>query len=481
MSETFLRIKKRVGREALYKSLALGLAVALLICGILLLLSKRLLALPLPLLLVPGPLLGVITFVISYLLLRKSDRRLARYLDRTYRLNEAVETMVAFRDAEGALLPLQRQQAEEALQALPPPSSPLKRFWRSAVALVLSAGLMVGAVLVPVKSTEPPTVDTPFAISGFQMGALRQLIDEVKAAGDITPSAREEIVASLEALYTALQSITTEFRMKSEVIATIVSVDLIIENANTFKLVAVALDEGREADAKSLAKSLLALNGIAFGEDLTPLREHFRGAEAASALSALAADMTASLAAAAEEHPRLAQDPLYLGFSAFTASLAAAAADGSDNENTVAALVDKAFAEARDDLGSAISTQYANKTVCLRVAAKLAEIFGIPEAEIPPLLVNTLPTLSTDGEGAGDDEDENENAGGYGEGNELFGSNDTIYHPFGEDGAAYVPYGDAYSYYHKKIEDLLASGGLDDTTKQQLIDYFARLSNGSQT
>lgn len=480
MSETFLRIKKSAGREALYKSLALGLAVAMLLCGLLLLLNKLALPLPLPLLLIPGLLAGIAVFSVSYLLLKKSDKRLARHLDRTYHLNEAVETMIAFRDAEGELLPLQRQQAEEALRALSPPKSPLKHFWRSAAALLVSAAVLIGAVALPTKSAEEPSEDTPFAISSFQLGALRQLIDEVKATEAMTPSARVEITAELERLYTTLQSVTTQFRMKSEVIATIVSVDMLIENVNTFKLLAVALDEGMHDDAKALAASLIALNGICFGEDLVPLREHYRGAEATIALGALATDLTASLTAVVEEYARLAQDPLYLGLSQFAADLSAAAADQSGNENTVSALVDKAFAEAGDDVGCELSTQYANKTICLRVVDKLAEIFHIPEAEIPPLLVNTVPTLSTDQSGEGDEEDENENAGGYGEGNELFGSNDTIYHPFGENGAAHVPYGDAYGYYHRRIEDLLQYGNLDETTKQQLIDYFARLSDGSK-
>lgn len=480
MSETFLRIKKSAWREALYKSLALGLAVAMLLCGLLLLLSKLAKPLPLPLLLTSGLLAGVAAFVISYFLLKKSDKRLARYLDRTYHLHEAVETMVTFRDAEGDLLPLQRQQAEEALRALPPPESPFKRFWRSATALLISAAILVGAVVLPAKSAEEPSVDVPFSISSFQLGALRQLIDEVKATEAMTSSAREDVATELERLYTTLQTVTTQFRMKSEVVATIVSVDMVIEAVNTFKLLAVALDNGTHDDAKALAVSLIALNGIGFGEDLVPLREHYRGAEAATALNALATDLAASLTAASKEYPRLAQDPLYLGLSQLAADLSAAAADRSGNENTLAALVDKAFAEAGDDVGRVLSTQYANKTVCLRVIDKLVEIFRIPEAELPALLVNTVPTLSTDQSGEGDEKDENENAGGYGEGNELFGSNDTIFHPFGEEGAGYTTYGDAYGYYYPRIEDLLRYGNLDETTKQQLIDYFARLSDGSK-
>jgi hypothetical protein len=210
------------------------------------------------------------------------------------------------------------------------------------------------------------------------------------------------------------------------------------------------------------------------------MREHYRGTDAVSAAGVLAADLDAVLDKILNDNAKLSSDPLYLSLAEFAAALSVAAADTSGNENTVAALLDKAFSKAADAVGVALSTQYANKTAGLRVLTKLPEIFGIPASELPPLLIEALPTLTNGGTGSGDEKDENEEGGGYGGGNELFGSNDTIYHPFGENGAGYVPYGEAYAYYYEAIEELLLSGTLDEATQKKIIDYFARLSNGTK-
>jgi hypothetical protein len=106
-------------------------------------------------------------------------------------------------------------------------------------------------------------------------------------------------------------------------------------------------------------------------------------------------------------------------------------------------------------------------------------LFEIEKDMLPKLLGDTVPTLvdgSDDSDGGSEDGGA---SGGYGEGNELYGSNDTIYDPFGKDGAGHKLYGDVFDDYYKKIVDLLSDESLSEETRQAIAEYFKRLSDGS--
>ena len=51
---------------------------------------------------------------------------------------------------------------------------------------------------------------------------------------------------------------------------------------------------------------------------------------------------------------------------------------------------------------------------------------------------------------------------------------------FREEGSGYVKYGEVFSEYYLKVEELLLNGNLSEETKKLLIDYFRKLSDGSK-
>ena len=480
MSETFKRIQRRTLCDAVVKSILLGISAGALVIGCFLLIVKLLEKQLSPVYYaVFGAGALLVVTVIAFLLMRKKETALAQSLDEKYALREKVATMVAFQTEDSDMVRLQREQTESVLQSLPVKQPIVKRFGVCALIFVLTCAIMVTGIVIPAKTTEvPPTPETPFEISQWQLGALELLIEEVRYA-DVDENMKNEMVTELERLLSVLKDTKTQRKMRDEVVASIVAVDLIAENTNTYKKICVALDGGENPELKKIAAAVLALSGIGFGERIADIREVFTGEQYKKQLEAFSAEGNALLPNAKVA----AEDALYSALSQYFVDMAMiyGYTNEETNENAIQALIDKAFSAASDSVGSALSAQYANKTLRDRVIEKLIEIFAIPPEEIPELLGDILPKLSNAAEDESGKDNESENTGGYGSGENKFGSNDIIYHPFGEGGGAYIEYGEALDEYYKKIEELLLDGNLSEETKKIIIDYFARLSNGTKT
>ena len=155
--------------------------------------------------------------------------------------------------------------------------------------------------------------------------------------------------------------------------------------------------------------------------------------------------------------------------------------DLTKSEEEAGKTIDGAFENAANAIGKELDRQYANKAGRDLVKERLMQIFNISNDKLPILPGDSEPRL-LDGESGGDTSDKDkDNGGGLGDGNELFGSNDVIYDPYGEMGGGYVSYGEAYSEYYKKVEELFINGNLDEETIAQISKYFGVLSNGAKT
>lgn len=477
MCDTFKKIQRKILYDTIVKSILLGLSAGALVAGCLLLASKLLeKQLALPSYIAFGFGAFAIVTAVAFLLMHKKETQLAQRLDEKYSLREKVATMVAFQSDTSDMAALQREQTENILQKLPIKQSVCKRFGVCALIFVLTCAIMVTGIVIPAKTTEvAPVPEIPFQISQWQLGALELLIEEVKCA-DVDAGMKNEFVTELQRLLAVLKETKTQRKMRDEVIASIVAVDLIAENTNTYKKICIALDGGENPELKKVAAAVLALNGIGFSERLGEFRDVFTGDHCMIQVNAFSAEANTLLPNAGVP----TDNALYTALAGYFADMTAISTSGETNQNAIQAQLDKAFSSAADNVGTALSAQYANKSLRDRVISKLIEIFQIPPEEIPSLLGDILPKLSDAGAADDSKDNESENTGGYGSGENLFGSNDIIYHPFGEGGGAYIEYGYALDEYYKKIEELLLEGNLSEETKKIIIDYFARLSNGTK-
>ena len=476
---TFKRIKKGLLADAILKAVLWGVAVSGGAIGALMLSCKLLGSNILSYVFIAAGAGGfVLAAALAFALTYKSDKRLAGYLDTQFSLREKVLTMIEFEGDDNPMVKLQREQTEQILSTLPYKKPFYKRFLVTLIALVLGVGLLISGIAIPKKQpAESYVPDLPFEISAWQMGALGALIDEVRYS-EIEENVKDELVVELERLRDVLKGTTTKSKMTDEVVASIVAADLIVEGACSYKKICVALDGGENMSLKKMAAAIITLNGIGFGDKLASIREEISGEQVKDTLTQMSAEADKLLGESGVDDG----DGLLAALRKFTDGLGDIGQSAEEDESIIDSLIDKEFSDASDAIGTQLSAQYRKRAVRDRIISKLIEIFDIPKSAIPQLIGDVMPKLSQSEDSDDDDgNDENENSGGYGDGNKLFGSDDVIFHPTGENGGGYVKYGDVYDEYYKMIEELLLDGDVSEDTKKILIEYFKKLSDGSGT
>lgn len=486
MNEGFEKIKKRHLVDTVIKSILIALSLGAFVFGAMLLIFKLLIIDFSPayhLLISVGA--AAICGVVCFFLLHKSALALARSLDEEFALGEKVQTMVRFKDDRSDMLALQRENAEETLKGIKTKKPIAKRFASALICLALSVCMLLPAVIVPrgVEEAPPPP---PFSFTEDHEFAMNMLIEDIESRDSFNTETRDAIVAELRSLIDRLKSTHTLDGMYMNVIASIVKVDALVEEISTYKTVCVAIDKSENHDMKLIARSILNLQGYEFGGDLGDIRENYKGdtldpktneviLTLTEKLSSLSTELVTKLATLTDYE----SETLTVGLGTFAAELASALEE--ENANKQQSLIDKAFENVSREVGEELTAQWNAKDARTDVISRLTVVFEIPKSMIPPLLGDALPTLSTsEGEGGSGDDTENGASGGYGEGNELFGSNDLIYDPFSEDGAKYVLYGEAYDDYYKTIEAILLDESVSTEAKEILREYFRKLSDGTK-
>ena len=518
MSANFDYIRKKRTAIAIVNTAVLAVACFAIVFGVFMLISKLggidlTLTVGLPISLGVGAAAGGLAAAFGF----KSRMDIAKELDKAYSLDERIQTMIAFENDGGDIARLQREDTERLISRVGDNRSIFRHFGASLIAIVLAVAIMLPAVLVPhaesgepTQDTPPPTAAEPFKLEKWQSDRLKKLIETVSAA-EIDEAFKSATVAELTRLLGALEQTDTKDKMISEVTSSIVLVDAAAEVTATYKTVAVALfsakpltaEDGEILDGesykeiKNLARYLIKLNAIDFGQDIKAIREYFKGdtvitdesaAEAPEAdtketavkiltLSEKLTNFKAELERVLSDESIPEGDVIKAHLQSFAAKLGECAA--IDNEDQRQSLLDIEFDAMSDNISTALTAQYANKKVRDEVINTLMLLFEIEKDMLPKLLGDTVPTLVDGSDGNDGGSEDGGASGGYGEGNELYGSNDTIYDPFGKDGAGHKLYGDVFDDYYKKIVDLLSDESLSEETRQAIAEYFKRLSDGS--
>lgn len=215
MTEQFQKFKRKLLWIRLLKSGMAGLAGGAMTGGVLHFLSQfGFLPMPpvLPWLIAAAVFLGI--GILIFFLLHSSDARLAQRLDREFGLEERVQTAVAYRGEQSTMHQMQREDATAAMQAVEKRRLRFGRLWIYIVALILSAAILAGSLILRPLPIEDPSGGqeqeeiVPYALSYIEEQALLVLIEDVRASGMESPY-RENIVESLEALLASLRVATT--------------------------------------------------------------------------------------------------------------------------------------------------------------------------------------------------------------------------------------------------------------------------------
>lgn len=476
MGQGYRKFRRRMLRACLLRSILPGASLALAVFAVLLVLYKRMI-LPLSPLLCAGigAGVGLVLFAALFAALFPYQKRLARKLDRELALREGVQTMLAFADRQDDIMVLQREQTDARLQAIPTKKLKIRHVWTCVVCFALAALLSVSAFAIPAKLPEPPPapVDPPFTLSDWEAIALQDLIREVRES-TMTESAKQDTVASLEALLAALYETETEGRMRTLVVDTVMSVREIMNGAVTYRSFSPDMSASGSAYTRELAKALAITDQAAFKQALDTIAENIKQDEEFDvAIHELSDQIRMTLRNSGADE----QDALYVELERLSNTLANVEAKMENGYDLTwgRMQVSDAFNVAYTQMGKAMTQQRYDAEMGVYVEDKLLEIFGLSAEDLPdPEGEEQGP--QTPGDYEEDDDDQTLTDGGLGSGELILGSQDIIYDPTRED---YVKYSEVIDLYNAIFLEKKVDGLLSEEMEALIEAYFAALFSPS--
>ena len=475
MGTGFNKFKKKYQESIFRKTVLGGASVGFLVFAVLMTLVKQRIwnvSLTVPALIALGSML--LSGALLFLLLRPRDMKLAKLLDDQLVLHEKTQTAVAFRDKEGDMVSMQRQDAEEKLAALPKKAFKIRHFFVYIIVFAVSVSLLAVAFALPAKGEDLPPEEPIESLTEWQRMALEELIETVKAS-KMEENAKAEVVKDLEALRDKLLVGFTDSEMRASVIGVIVETRELLSTINTYKPVTDSLKTSSVSTVLRLGMVLSQLNNSAFKNELRLVRELYatlEEEELTTHLVALATSLDAAIGKA--EGPE--GDPFLVAMTELKNAIATLNDERAANSDAWAqGRLDEAFGAAEISVEPALLQQYYDKDTCLTVEKRLIEIFGINASELPK--VETEGEKGEDGKDEDYDQDDSSDLntdGGIGEGGIAMGSNDEFYD---HGGVGYTPYSDAevFGRYEAHLDTLKRDGEVDNSIRDLLERYFSAL------
>ncbi|MBQ9113496.1 MAG: hypothetical protein IJY05_01065 [Clostridia bacterium] len=469
--ENFKKFRRKFHIEALLKGVALGVSVGLIATAATWIVQKRAAAewnILLYLLLFAGA--SIAASALGYLILRPSDKRIAKRLDKRAGLQEKTQTMREFAQESGEMVLLQRQDTESRLAATPKSAFKPKRLWVYGVVGALACASIITAAIIPEKTVkpaaEPPELEYNENDREWDLIALENLIEEVKDS-DMQPAAKTPVLAELESLLADLKLTDKDALMRELVVHTIKNIDNAVEDVNNYREFAESINKSLIPIAQSFSIGLVSGDPLEMSKYMTKIRTALEKSEY---LSADVKNLSQGIRGTMVNSGVAATDELYQRIYAFTTALEsfAASCDGWDDEKKLYEL-EMLFTDNNQAIGLSLEAQKINAEMRDYVIERLKTIFGITDAEVGSLNSDASAKL----ENIPPDEDDKENNegddGGMGTGDTLYGSNEQIYDPtYEKDGVLgnHVVYGDVLDKYSAIIA--VNKGELS----QELIDLI---------
>ena len=476
MSKGFLKFWRRMLFASLWRSVLPGASLALGTFAVLFVLYKRMI-LSLSPLLCSGIALGVglVIAAVLFAILYPYKKRLARKLDRELHMREGVQTMLAYADRQDAIMQLQREQTDEKLRATPAKRLKIRHFGTCIVSLVLAIGMSVTAFAIPAKQPEMPPVpeEPPFELSEWEMVALQNLIEEVRAS-TMSESAKQQTVDSLESLLEALRTTKTQSRMKTLVVDTIISVRKFVSDVVTLRVIAPILSQSGSSYTRSLERALAKQDSAEFKQALDAIATAIGEDDAFDmAVHVLSDELKMALRNSGADE----QDALYMEIDRLANTLAIVVEKLPDYTLTWGRMqINDALGTAHVQMSKALSQQRYDAEMGAYVENRLLEIFGLSASDLPAENGDAAQGPQTPGEYDDDDDDQSVTDGGMGSGELIVGSQDIIYDPTKDD---HVKYSEVIDLYNAIFLESKIDGLLSDEMAELIEAYFTALFSPS--
>ncbi|MBO5287524.1 MAG: hypothetical protein J6B34_05305 [Clostridia bacterium] len=438
----------------------------------------------------------VVIFTGVYFILHTSDRSLARRIDNEYKLDEKVQTMLAFKEDGGILSQLQREDANKAIDGLKIKSFSIKKLWWYILLFLAGAGVLVASCyLKPVEEPEPVIPETPFAVTELQIVALEELVQYVETSKMDEPF-KANTVSHLNTLLAEIRVATTVTAKELAVNKAMDSILIEVDNSSVALELMEALWNTKNINARLLAKALnyyeWPLNDEmdAFVEKMTIFRSSIAyvpidSSEAETvrleAMKGILAGIGGSITTSVRKS-EIAEDDLLcialvrlasanevneeLGTKVYGMQTLADLVATLGYENTQREL-DATVVALNTELYKALARHSANTGTGEYAITRVSALFGCPAPTFErPLLTGSLEDDGSDGgSGVG---------GGIGNGT-VYGSDDLVFDPYtGE----YVEYGVILDRYYDIMFGMANGGEYTEDEKKALEKYFKILYGG---
>ena len=496
----FVKIKKLVKINNVIKSVLNAFSVAFLCAAALMLLDKRgifEISLPIFASSVGGAL--AVVLIISLLCYKKSEKKLALLVDDELNFNERLQTMVEFKNKSGEIVDIQREDTQARLNNVKKVKTAKKGLIVSIICFILAAAILASSVYVVavvwsgiVEDAGEPEPD--YQMSDYEKQLLQNLIEYVERSTAVEKE-KKNIVATLKDLQSYLDGVVKESDKKNKVVSVILNVDEAVAEVNYLdNLIEVADDRGfttvgRFGESLTLLRNSTKPNAnmaeafAAINLCLLPTRSEFVDINSFEKMGDFMNEVKAAMATIKNTDMLAADNQFILSLSAFCEDILTFC-EGSKPEPTIVQEqfdifffgtppYEESLAPVLElltvkQLYNALCQENVNLEVGKYVISELMKIFNISEEMLPSDVTDMLDKKDDDEGYAPPEEEEDQiiTNGGLGDGNLLFGGNDTIYYPEKED---YAHYGDAIALYQNKIIDMIESGLITD---EALITYY---------
>ena len=237
MGDGFLSFKKKIIREFIIKCSILSIALGLMIFGLLFLLDKlSIISFHFGFSILIGVGTMIVVFLCSYFIFKPSDKKIAKRLDDSFKLNEKVQTMVSFKDDETFIVQLQREDTDKRLKDIPVKQLKYKFHFVFIILAILGLGVSITAIAYPSQKSPSDDVidpDKDFTVSEIQIQKLEALIKDINKS-KMTDDMKTKYTGEIVLLIAALKNSTKESEMISNVnkVKNNILTYMILENTN---------------------------------------------------------------------------------------------------------------------------------------------------------------------------------------------------------------------------------------------------------
>lgn len=451
---------------ALIKALLYSLSLALVVLAALLVLSRRDLIGIRTLLSV---LISVGVFAVSFsaffFLLYPRDRRVARVLDSELSLDERVETMLEYKDKEGGIYELQREDTERVLSKIPTSRLKFPRLVSLVITLALSLTLFGTSFAIPALAE--PTPDDEI-VDGYEknwrVASLRELISRVESNSYASDGVKADLVSVLEGLIELVISTDKDAVMRSGAVIAVGTVDGIRQKYVTAFRYAELFEDVKSGYFSGVAKALSELDDRDLAEALEDITGDFADPVDESVSVFLDLFMNVVNTVASEN----GQDELTKAFVGFSNALRTVMdSNGTKND------VEDAVYDLSNLLFDVMMSQQDDNSIIKVVRTGIIDIFELTDEDFAGSNI-TPPSESGDselpGEGENKDEEDITPGAGYGKGDQLAGSNDTLYD---HDSRDLVKLPEVVAKYYSKFDEIM--DGMGEELKRAVEKYFELL------